>query len=269
MFCLNATASVRNHENSWFASVYFQFSSARLAHQSSSIMPKQRKSIQQKYKKKIKSTKTSKKARKITKESSAVCELCGQKFSKLANLKTHIEKKHKGLRWICPICDAEQVTKFSHVRHYNKVHSDAPPIDADANMRYTDGSDHLPEKAKDSVIQNLQESNKVLKALAVRFRKGLLAKIVEIMDLKAKLHLDIEAEKNEYNTLNGSFESDSESENSMNSNESSGKAESLIEDTSDSDDENSVSSKYPESIPSEDPLKHFTESDTGAGSSKL
>lgn len=232
-------------------------------------MVKKKKSSEQKDEKKHKRTKKLKKTRKIIKESSTVCEYCGQKCSKPANLKAHIEKKHKGLRWICPICDAEQVTKFSHVRHYNRMHPDELPINVDANMRYTDASDHLPEKAKDLVIQNLQEQNKVLKALAKSFRKSLLKKIEEVMKLKANLNLDIEAEKNEYNTLNGSFES--ESENSASLSEDHENIDNLIEDASksESDDANFVSSKYPESISNDDPLKHITESDIGAGSSKL
>lgn len=247
-------------------SVCFQFESVCRTYQTSFVMAKIKKQNEPKRKKK---SKNAKKAANIKKESASLCQYCGRNFSKASNKQAHIEKDHKGLRWLCAICDKEQVSKHSHLRHYKKCHPGEALVDADANMRYVDGPDQLPEKAKDSVIYNLQEQNKILKTLAMNFRERLLNKIKEIIELKASSGLDIETEKNEYNTLNGAVLSDNE--NSEISNEDSEKVlddTEVSKDTSDDDDEQ-VSSKYPDKISSDDPLKHITKSNSGAGSSRL
>lgn len=114
-----------------------------------------------------------------TKKGSVVCEQCGLQFSKAANLKVHVEKVHKGLRWKCPICSKLQVSKHSHERHYEKNHSRGAPLNADANMRYPNVFDRMPEKTKDEQIKSLTEENRYLETLVKNFRERLLQKMKE------------------------------------------------------------------------------------------
>lgn len=53
-------------------------------------------------------------------------------------------------------------------------------------MRYVGVLDYLPEKAKDSKIENLKERNKILEALVKYYRKRLSNKMKE--NMKLKLH---------------------------------------------------------------------------------
>lgn len=137
------------------------------------------------------------------KKSKILCENCGSYFSKLSNLNTHIEKVHKGLRWRCHICGKHQVSKHSHLRHYNSLHNNELPANINANQRYADTFIDMPEKAKDSIIQELKEQFKVQQVLVKSYRKKLLARLKENIDLKSRLELDCEHDKLEYNTLLG------------------------------------------------------------------
>lgn len=203
-----------------------------------------------------------KKKTKKDKKSLALCEHCGRGFSKTANLNAHVEKVHRGLRWRCPICHEDQVSKFSHERHYKISHPDETLSNPDENMRYSGVYDYLPQKAKDSVIKKLKTRNSILEGMLQTTRKKLLDKMKENMDLKARLGLDIEAEKIEYNAMiepNDIESSDNKSESENNRNEEN---EDVDEETFE------CSTIRPNQNSDDDPLKHITESDPGAGPSK-
>lgn len=212
---------------------------------------------------------------------SVLCEQCGRKFSKPANLKAHIQKEHKGLRWRCPICHEEQVSKFSHERHFKTSHPDETLANPVANMRYSGILDFLPEKAKDSMIADLKKRNTVLEALFQSIRKRLLSKMKENMDLKAKLGFNIEAEKTEYNSMivSSDTESGNDSNEDLPQEFKTSESESREKEESDDDDEEEIDddddeekiehlTKYPSQHSDNDPLKHITGSDPGAGTSK-
>lgn len=215
---------------------------------------------------------------KKTKAKVALCEQCGRKFSKPANLKAHVLKEHKGLRWRCPICHEEQVSKYSHERHYKTSHPGVTLTNPDSNMRYSGILDFMPEKAKDSVISDLKKMNTVLEALYQSMRKKLLGKMKENMHLKAKLGLDIEAEKSEYNSLIGPNDTESSSgedlpqEFGCEKSENEENDDDAEEEEADDDDDDAskigISLKYPSRNSDNDPLSHITESDPGASSSK-
>lgn len=175
---------------------------------------------------------------------------------------------HRGLRWVCPICDEQQVSKHSHLRHYNAMHQDEAPPNPDENMRYVGVFVDLPAKAKDAVIKSLKERNHVLEVLVKDFRNNLLKKLKENIHLKARLGIHAELEKLEYNNLIGCKESE-EIENSIeNPEEEMLKLQSIISDDSD-DDNFSNFARYPENKLENDSLKHIKKSDSGASGSKL
>lgn len=155
-------------------------------------------------------------------------------------------KVHRGLRWICPICKDQQVSKHSHIRHYNAMHQDKTPLNPDENMRYMGVFVDLPEIAKDAIIQSLKEKNQVFEVLAKDFRKRLLQKLKENINLKAQLGLNAELEQLEYNNLIGG-EKDEESEHSVEN--SVEKILELQSPTSDDDEQNSLNfTHYPDNM---------------------
>lgn len=216
-----------------------------------------------------KKVKTSKIAKE--KNSKALCHLCGKSFVKISNVNAHIEKDHKGLRWICHICNAMQVSKHSHLRHFNVQHKGETNINPDANMRYMD--DSLPEIAKDATIKHLKERNQVLEVLAKYFRKRLVKKLKENIYLKAKLGLNAESEKVEFNSLIEGERESSESSEDDEADEFNDLIEGERKSSESSEDENdsvpTVSTSYPDNSSQSDSLEHIEESDFGAGGSGL
>lgn len=95
------------------------------------------------------------------------------------------------------------------------------------------------------------------------FRNRYLTKLKENIELKSKLNMNADSEKNELNSLNGA----EMSENDDSANEE--KSIENIERLSDDDDDNFDSMRYPDDNSSEDPLKHISQSDAGASGSGL
>lgn len=145
------------------------------------------------------------------KKAKVLCESCGKHFSKASNLSAHIEKSHKGLRWRCHICGKRQVSKHSHMRHYQSQHNNELPANIDNNQRYADSFIDMPSKAKESVIESLQNQVDVQQVMLKSFRTRLLTRLKEVIQLKGKLNLDCESEKLEYNTLLGAGEESDDS----------------------------------------------------------
>lgn len=137
------------------------------------------------------------------KRNNVLCEQCGTYFSKPSNLNSHIEKVHKGLRWRCHICNEDQVSKHSHIRHYESKHKGEVPMNVDVNQRYATVFIDMPEKAKDAIIKDLSEQVKVQKVLLKSFRKRLMTTLKENIHLKGKLTIDSEPEQLEYRNLLG------------------------------------------------------------------
>lgn len=227
---------------------------------------KKKKTAKKKTEKTVKTKKIEEKN--IKKSDKALCHLCGKGFSKSANVNAHIQKDHKGLRWVCPICNQAQVTRYSHKRHLKAKHADVTNINPDSNARFMD--DILPEAAKDAIIANLKERIQSLEVLAKHFRSRLLNKLNENITLKAQLGLETESDKLEYNNLIGA-ESES-SENSVENSEDEQSVEKLSTNSGDDDESNhnpTVSTNYPENRLETDSLKHIEESDRGACGSRL
>lgn len=190
---------------------------------------------------------TSKKS-KISKKTkpTVLCEQCGQNFSKVANLNTHIQKVHKGLRWRCHICQKYQVSKHSHVRHYQSKHNGEMPTNVDVNQRFASTVIDMPEKAKDARMQELSERVKIQSVLLKSLRKRLLATLKDNIHLKSSLEMDCEAEKDEYNSLIGGSDDTENSDLDESNTEKNDDANSGEEnrDESDSDDDDCHKSTY-------------------------
>lgn len=148
-----------------------------------------------------------------------LCEHCGNEFSKKSNLNNHIQKIHKGLRWKCHICKEDQVSKHSHIRHYNARHPGELPLNVDVNQRYVGVYKDMPEKAKDSMIKELTQQIEVQKVLLKSFRKRLLATLKSNITLKSRLEIDCEGDKLEYNNLIGSIDESDDCSSSESDNE--------------------------------------------------
>lgn len=193
-----------------------------------------------------------------------LCENCGRSFSKTANLNSHIEKVHKGLRWRCHICGQHQASKHSHMRHYQSQHDNQLPANIDLNQRYAHSFVDLPPQAKDSMIKDLKDKVEVQEVLLKSFRKRLMARLKENIVLKCRLGMDCEIEKLEYNTLCGSGD---DSEVSVSTgNDSSSEKEGSYDDDDDDDDKVDQSSHYPDAHPlTISPISD----DVGAGSSSM
>lgn len=133
--------------------------------------------------------------------SKSLCDQCGIYFSKVSNLNTHVEKVHKGLRWRCHLCGEYQVSKYSHVRHYESKHEGALPSNIDFNQRYANTKIDMSEKAKDALIKDLSEEVKKQRVQMKSLLKKLLVTLKENMELKAQKGIDFENAKQEYNNL--------------------------------------------------------------------
>lgn len=188
------------------------------------------------------------------KPNKVLCEQCGMEFSKSSNLNRHIQKVHKGLRWRCHLCAEEQVSKHSHIRHFNSKHEGELPINIDANQRYATVFIDMPERAKDSIIKDLSARNEVHQVLLKSMRKRLLKTLKENIKLighglKAKLDMDCENDKLEYNNLIGCEDSSESDENSC----SEQSCNSVVGGNDENDDDDTtahdISTSFPDQYP--------------------
>lgn len=226
------------------------------------------------------SSKDSQKAKKAKLESETVlCDQCGKYFSKPSNLSAHVKKVHKGLRWICSICNQEQVSKHSHIRHYQTKHPDVEVPNTTENKRYVSFLIDMTDDAKSAQLKKLQDRLNAQEALMKMYRHMLLSSLKKNVILKASLGKNCEKEKERYNFIlgmgngessegttdtsndHGSFNDDDINEHSTSK---------LVEHEIGSDDSESDGDfRYPhEDSRTDDPLEHIEESDFGASSSK-
>lgn len=91
---------------------------------------------------------------KLPKKESVICEVCGQLFSKQSNLTAHVNKVHKGLRWACPLCKEEQVSYYSHKRHFQLNHPSEPVPTRHENKELISGNLDQPPEALKANIKN-------------------------------------------------------------------------------------------------------------------
>lgn len=148
-----------------------------------------------------KNTKKGAQSKKNAQSKKVLCEVCGQSFSKTANLNCHIQKDHNGLRWLCHICGSYQVSKHSHLRHYKAKHNNELPPNVDENQRYPNRYVDMPTKAKYSMIARLTKELEEQKVLLKTSQKRLVGKLKENIELKSQLQIDCENDQLELTSL--------------------------------------------------------------------
>lgn len=77
-------------------------------------------------------------------------------FASLSSLNEHRRIQHKGVRWICPICEAVQSSKYSQERHFQRYHSNDNLKNADEN-RFTMKPFALTDKARKIYVLQLTQ----------------------------------------------------------------------------------------------------------------
>lgn len=111
------------------------------------------------------------------------------------------------------------------MRDYNSKHPDGAPLNADANQRYPNFFDRMPEITKEAVIKDLKVKNNVLETLVKDYRERLLKTIGENIKLKSRFNLDAETEKSQYNSLLQEIESENSNEKSEGNDSDSGNSD--------------------------------------------
>lgn len=118
-------------------------------------------------------------------------KLCGQTYSKSSNLQNHIQTIHKGLCWICPQCQENQVSLHSHTRHMQNIHGVIiSKEEAKQNQFYLKGKIRQTEQAKDAHIKALmntvllqQQEISILRAQLSRAKQILLENSIPIEEI--------------------------------------------------------------------------------------
>lgn len=109
-------------------------------------------------KKKGKNEKNAKSSKSANAENQGVrCEICNKSFSKKANLNVHVAVSHKGRRYICTICEEDQTTKASYLRHMKRRHPEHPVENVSEKECYSEGKIQMTEKAKDALLERLSK----------------------------------------------------------------------------------------------------------------
>lgn len=85
------------------------------------------------------------------------CDICNKSYSKKSNLNAHIAVMHKGRRFICMICEEDQTTKASYVRHMKRKHPDHPIDDVQEKEFYATDKIQMTEAAKDALLERLSK----------------------------------------------------------------------------------------------------------------
>lgn len=132
-----------------------------------------------------------------------ICEKCQKSYSKKSNLRTHIESKHLGKKWVCPFCENNQASKFSHIRHVKKCtkRSGEKDWDPDDNaFLMLHHVDQTPE-AKTNIIKNLLRRNESNATRIMELNKRLYLALKTIIELKEKLSYDTKEETKEISQL--------------------------------------------------------------------
>lgn len=135
-------------------------------------------------------------------QNSIKCEECSQAFSKKSNLTTHIKSKHMGKRWVCPFCERDQSSKFSHIRHVKKCKERKKrDYDPDENaylmLHHTD----LTPESKTVLVNNLLKKDAIKNKCIDDLNKELFLAYKYIIGLKKQLSLDSKPEEERVSRL--------------------------------------------------------------------
>lgn len=151
--------------------------------------------------------KTKKQKKKVFK-----CSECPKTFSKKSNLTTHVKSKHFGKKWVCPFCEKEQSSKFSHIRHVEKCKQRKKrEYDPDENVYLMLYNTDLSPESKSFLIKNLEKRDKKKSERIKDLNQKLFLALKTIIGLKKELSQDSKQEEDEIsNLVKASTEDDEE-----------------------------------------------------------
>lgn len=109
-----------------------------------------------------------------------------QPFASLSNLNQHIRIKHKGIRWICPFCQAEQSSKYSHQRHIRRNHTQNLQDDLDQNQFQLLHRVTMTPKAKDSLLGKVMKLTTYQDTLNTEMKKKLKEALIRLSKYEGK-----------------------------------------------------------------------------------
>lgn len=147
-------------------------------------------------------TRSAEQTKKLIEKKKIQCNKCS--FTKNSNLQHHQKVAHEGLRWVCPFCEKDQISKFSHERHLAscKQNVKREEVDADCNSVYLKDKVERTPKAATKIIENLRKKNtkkiKLILELKEQLRRSLRVNIA----LKKILRYDSRTYAKEKKQLN-------------------------------------------------------------------
>lgn len=120
------------------------------------------------------------------------CVYCSKVYSKVSNLKNHVDIAHRGRRFICSICKKENTTKYSLARHMSLKHPETEVMNIQENEVYVADKIELTESAKDALILRLK-SEIMEKDKIIEQQENIIEKMKsELLSLKISGNLQAE-----------------------------------------------------------------------------
>lgn len=107
-------------------------------------------------------------------------------FSSLSALNQHARIKHTGIRWICPYCQEEQSSKYSHERHIKRRHPKKHEENLDGNQFEMAHRVQMTEKAKDCFLGSLTKKVEYQEKLIVELKRKLKEANTKLAKLEGK-----------------------------------------------------------------------------------
>lgn len=116
------------------------------------------------------------------------CDNCNKVYKSVCALNNHKRIQHGDIRWRCPFCDEDQVSKNKHNLHIQRKH----PREWKRNINMSLDQNQIKmnkmtEKAKDSILGNLQKTiNKQLQ-INTRYKTSLVVARSKLRAAREKL----------------------------------------------------------------------------------
>lgn len=114
------------------------------------------------------------------------CDKCSKAYKTVSALNNHKRIQHCDIRWRCPFCDKDQVSKNKHNLHIQRKHPHEwkPNMSLDQNQIKMN---KMTDKAKDAMLRSLQKTiNKQLQ-INTRYKTSLVVARTKLLATRTKL----------------------------------------------------------------------------------